>query len=51
MFALLFDELMKNRLSVHFKKTFNNYVYVHTVHFVLFIIHTNKCTNIYIKIY
>jgi hypothetical protein len=38
MVALLFDELVKNHISVHFKKTFNNYVYVHTVHFLQFII-------------
>jgi hypothetical protein len=32
MIVLLFEELMKNHLSVHFKKIFNNYVCVHTVH-------------------
>jgi len=48
MIALLFEELMKNHLSVHFKKNFNNYVYVYTVHiYYLLPIPTNAQTYIY----
>jgi len=47
MVALLFDELMKNYLSVHFKKTFNNYVYAPTVHFIVYCPYQQMHKHIY----
>ena len=40
-----------NNFKINTNKNCSVYCDVHTVHFVLFIIHTNKCTNIYIKIF